>query len=527
MLVDDAHWLDAATAEALLFAVRRLLAEPVCVLIAARSEEPSLLDGSDLPTITLAGLAREEAQELLHALAPPIADRVYASSGGNPLALLELALDTSRVSTEPAGMPLPVPDAIAGAFARRVEGLDGQAHQLLLLIAAADGVEIAVLERAAASLSIDIDALAKVEATGLVRVAGGRADFNHPLGRSAIYTRGGPQALREAHRALAGAMPDRDRDRRAWHLALACVGTDSAAATALEQAAARAGMRGGYAEAAAAYERAAELLAEDERRAELLLAAAEACWSAGFAERAVELLDRVGTLDGDGRLAVRGGHLRGRIAARRGPVMSGYTLLRAAAERAAESDVELAVTIFAEAVDTCFYAGDAREMRLTAERIAALLRGTESASARFLASTSRGMALVFAGEGEAGIAHIREGVALAEQSDELAREAHMLPWLIMGPLWLREVDAGRDLMAVAIENARARVSLGVLPWLLDRVAEKPRRDRRLDHRRGGVRRGDHACPRDQSARRAGGGTRGPVVVGGADGARGALPRARR
>jgi DNA-binding CsgD family transcriptional regulator len=150
--------------------------------------------------------------------------------------------------------------------------------------------------------------------------------------------------------------------------------------------------------------------------------------------------------------------------------MTGHALLVRAGERAAETDVELAVAIFAEAVDACFCAGDAREMRGTAECIEELLQDTSSVSARFLAFVARGMALVMCGEGESGIAAIREGVALAESRSGVGDESHLLPWLVAGPLWLRELDTGASLIAFAIEQAREHVSLDVLPWLLERVA---------------------------------------------------------
>ncbi len=135
-----------------------------------------------------------------------------------------------------------------------------------------------------------------------------------------------------------------------------------------------------------------------------------------------------------------------------------------------ERDPDLAVTMLAEAVDACFFAGDARAMQRTAQRAGELLQAGASEQARFLAAITRGMALVFAGAGEDGIAAIREAVALAEDSPELREDVQLMPWLVMGPLWLREAEAGRTLLTAAIEGARARAELGVLPWLLDRVA---------------------------------------------------------
>src|SRR5207302_1270506 len=140
-----------------------------------------------------------------------------------------------------------------------------------------------------------------------------------------------------AHRALATALPDREPDRRAWHLALAAVGPEDAAASALEQAAERARERGAHAVAAAAFERAARLAPDDERRGRLLFAAADAAWLAGSAERAVSLLDEIRTVDASGDRLVRIEHLRGRIAASQGPVRQGYEGLAADAASSSPS----------------------------------------------------------------------------------------------------------------------------------------------------------------------------------------------
>ena len=163
-------------------------------------------------------------------------------------------------------------------------------------------------------------------------------------------------------------------------------------------------------------------------------------------------------------------HLRGRIATRSGPVMDGHSVLVPAAERIAEGDPDLAVMMLAEAVDACFFAGDARAMERTAERAQTLLRADASPRARFLATIAVGMGRVFAGEGKPGIAAIREAVSLAEGSSELREDPWLMPWLVMGPLWVREVESGQTLIVSAIEGARARGAVDLLPWLLNRIA---------------------------------------------------------
>src|SRR5579859_4267916 len=261
VLVDDAQWLDGSSAQALLFAFRRLVADPIAVFIAVREGEPSLLDGADLPVLRIGGLASDEAARLVSGLAPEAARRLHVATAGNPLALLELAAEAPDLEFGPEGAPVLVSARISGAFLRRAGLLGQAARRALLLSATSDTGDLPTLERAAARLGIDLSELAAAESAGLVVLHPGAVEFRHPLARSAIYTDAPAGERRAAHRALAAALPDRDVDRRAWHLAAAAAGSDETAAAALEQAGARGLARSAYATAAAAFERAGRLSA--------------------------------------------------------------------------------------------------------------------------------------------------------------------------------------------------------------------------------------------------------------------------
>jgi predicted ATPase len=300
VLVDDAQWLDGSSAQALLFAFRRLVADPIAVLVAVREGEPSLLDGADLPTLRVAGLTRDEAASLMPEVPPETAWRLHRATAGNPLALLELASSAPDVELAPEGAPVPVPASISRAFLGRAARLDQAARHALVLAAASDTGDLATLERAAARLETDLSGLAAAENAGLVRLGLGTVEFRHPLARSAVYADAPASQRRSAHRALAAALPDRDVDRRAWHLAAAAVGTDEPASAALAQAAARSRDRSAYATAAAAFERAGRLAPDGEVRARLLLQAAETGWLAGLTGDAVTLLDEARALAGRG-----------------------------------------------------------------------------------------------------------------------------------------------------------------------------------------------------------------------------------
>jgi DNA-binding CsgD family transcriptional regulator len=467
ILVDDAQWLDASSAQALLFAVRRLIADPIAVLIAAREGEPSLLDDAGLPTLNIRGLDLKDTATLLDEVGPDDARRLHAATAGNPLALLELGRDVGELALVPIGAPLLLSSRISRAFTRQVESLDPAAQEALVLAAATDTGDLALLEVAATRLGIDTGALVAAADAGLVTLSAGRLHFRHPLLRSAIYTGASTEARCAVHRALAAALPDRDVDRRAWHLASAAVGTDPAAAAALEQAGRRARDRGAYASAHAAFERAARLVVDVERRPQLLFLAAEAGWNAGLAGPAVVLLDEARESTDDAALLVRIDQLRGHIAARRGPVMEGHAILAAAAERATP---ERAVAMLAEAVSACFYAGDPTAMLAAAERAGSRLPSDPSPRAGFLAACALGMARIVGGDAAAGAAELHRAVLLAERSAELREDVQLLPWLAILPIFLRQAGAGRALIEESVAAARSRGALSALPAVLNLIA---------------------------------------------------------
>lgn len=467
LLIDDAHWLDTSSAQALLFAFRRLLADPIAVLIAAREGEPSLLDGSDLPTLRLGGLSSDEAASLLSGLAPGTAERLHDATGGNPLAMLELADDGTDLALAPEGAPVLVPARISGAFLRRFGSLEERARRALVLAATSDSGDLVLLGRAANELGVELGALAGAEAAGLVTIAAGAVEFRHPLARSAIYAEAQAAERREAHRALAAALPDRDVDRRAWHLAAAAVGADESAAFALEQAGSRALDRSAYATACAAFERAGRLSGDSERRANLLRRAAEAGWLGGLAERAWSLLEESRAITSVAAELVEIDHLAGQIAIRRGPVMQGHSILVAAADLA---DPERAVEMLADAAVACFYAGDTARGLADAERALARLPEDASARARFFCATALGIARVLGADAAAGAEAFHEAVALAESSPELLDDLQLLPLVALGPIFLREAGTGRSLLEHAVQAARDRSAVGALPLLLNLIA---------------------------------------------------------
>src|SRR4051794_18234292 len=242
VLVDDVHWFDGSSADALQFAVRRLLAEPIAVVLAAREGESSLLDGTGLPLLELRGLDAGSAEQLLRRAAPDAgtqtASRLHRETGGNPLALLELARE--RPPDLPVDVPVPVVTSVAHAYLQRAAALPERTNAALVLAAATDRGELTLFARSATTLGVTVSDLGPAEEASLVEVESVRIEFRHPLARSAIYGAATADRRREVHRALADALPDADVDRRAWHLALAAAGPDATPSSAPQPAAERA-----------------------------------------------------------------------------------------------------------------------------------------------------------------------------------------------------------------------------------------------------------------------------------------------
>src|SRR6185436_4265842 len=254
-VVDDAHWLDRASAQALAFVARRLLADPVALVFATREESVEL---AGLPELVVEGLGEDDARTLLASavegpLDDRVRDRIVAETRGNPLALLELPRGLTPAQLA-VGFRVPVTQPLSGrieeSFQRRVEELP-VATQRLLLVAAADQLgEPTTVWGAADLLGIDREAAAPSADAGLLEI-GTHVRFRHPLVRSAVYRAAAPHDRQAAHRALAEATNrELDPDRRAWHLAEAATGPDEEVAAELERSAGRAQERGGLGAAA-------------------------------------------------------------------------------------------------------------------------------------------------------------------------------------------------------------------------------------------------------------------------------------
>src|SRR3954469_11750140 len=321
-IVDDAHWLDEATAAALLFVARRLQADPVVLIFSARDTDGHSFAADGVPSLQLSGLDEMSGGALLDErfggeLADDVARTLLAQTGGNPLALVELpTAPTTEQRAGSAALPaqLRLTDRVQRVFLDRCRRLPEQVQTLLLVTAADDTGSLAVVQRAAAELGVSGVAAEEAERAKLLVTDRDSIRMQHPLVRSAVYQSATGHDRRAAHRALASALDAaRDADRQAWHLAAASDGPDAEVARALAQTATRAERAGGYAAAAAAFERAAELTTTEPHCAELLFAAARNAWGSGQAGRGRSLAEAARGLTDDPILRAGIDRLRARI----------------------------------------------------------------------------------------------------------------------------------------------------------------------------------------------------------------------
>jgi DNA-binding CsgD family transcriptional regulator len=349
-VIDDEQWLDQASAQALGFVARRLGADPVGLVFAARDPGADL---AGLPELEVGGLRDDDARALLDsALTGPldarVRDLIVAETRGNPLALLELPRGLTAAELAGGfGLPgaAPLTGRIEDSFLRQLEALPAETRRLLQLATADPSGDRSLVWRAAVRLGIPVQAGAPAVEVGLVEF-GARVRFRHPLVRSAVYRSASLPERQQMHTALAEVTdPIADPDRRAWHRAQAAPGLDEDVAAELERSAGRAQARGGMAAAAAFLERSVTLTIDPARRAERILAAAMASMQAGAFAKALELLATAedhGSVPLDEFQHARVDLLRAQVAFASGLGSDAPPLLLKAARRLEPFDLKLA-----------------------------------------------------------------------------------------------------------------------------------------------------------------------------------------
>jgi DNA-binding CsgD family transcriptional regulator len=477
-VVDDAQWLDQASADALGFVARRLLADPVGMLFALRDGEqrPAAFEGlADLP---LGGLPEKAARELLAAAAGRpldrgVARRIVAATGGNPLALIELGRSLPAAGLAGA-VPLPEPlhagDRLEELFLRRICGFPPATQTLLLLAATEPSGDRGLLWKAAGLEGIGPGAADTPGIERILRLEPGLS-FVHPLMRSAVYYGAAATERRRAHAALAAASdPEFDPDRRAWHLAAAAIGPDEQIAAELGRSADRARGRGGWATCAAFLERAARLTPGRAKRAERTIAAAEARLGAGDPGAAAALLEQAAPHLEDPRAWAQAKRLHGTVRYALGKPAEASPILLDAAQALQSLDLRTARDALLQAFEAAVAAGSFAKGAGTAEVLQAVRTAprlpAQHASAADLAL--EGVAAMDQHEEDkAGIDQLRHAIMLAAAEPSLCDEnLRSVLILAMGAYRLLDDAAWHAICAQGVAQARRHGHVAALPSLL-------------------------------------------------------------
>ena len=482
-VVDDAQWLDQASAQVLGFVGRRLLAESIALLFAVRTPAPGNSSPdhlAGLPELRLGRLDEHAARALLATvisgpLDESVRARVLAEAHGHPLALLELYRGRSAADLS-GGFALPdagdLPSRIEDQYAARLGELPDEVQQLVLLAAADPIGDPALIFRAARVLGLDTGTVNLAAAADLLEF-GANVRFRHPLVRSAAYRAASAEERRAAHGALAAATdPVADPDRRAWHRVHAMAGPDEAVAEELINSASRALRRGGVAAAAAFWERAVAFTPDPGERVSRALAAAEAKYAAGDFEAAQALLvtAEVGPLGELGEARVQRMRAQIAFALRRGG--DAPPLILRAAQRLQSLDAELARRTYLEALVAAIYAGrlaqgqDVRQIARAARSATLGPSGSEPLPHSQL--LIHGLAVRLADGYLAAAPTLKEALRYRAQPYEL-------DWLsvsyILVAMDLWDDEAWFELAAGQVRLARANGTLSWLPFALDYLAE--------------------------------------------------------
>ena len=470
-LVDDAQWIDDASADALVFAARRMSGERVVMVTAARPG-PSTDRWAPLRRrIALTGLTASEAVALVgaHASATPsdsVGSRLVEATQGNPLALVELAglLTAEQLAgSTPLPDPLPLTSGLEHAFLEQVRRLPSDV-QILLLVTALDSTgRLGTVLAAARLLDVDEAALHEAESSSLLDVEGAEVRLRHPLVRSTIVAGSSSTQRRRVHLMLSEVLAPDDPDRSTWHRAAATLGPEETIAAQLEDAAERALSRSAQSAAAAAYQRAADLTPSPADRGRRLLAAALASWLGARPDRAIAAIAEARTLLQDPVQQAELARLHGIIEWQRGVCTNASSILLEGAQFAASAgEARLALTMLVEGGQAAGYAGDMETLHV-AGRLANDIEPAGDPSAVFAKDLAQGFSEMVAGNGAYGATLLSRALDWADSTHDSAQ----LILASSAAFWLGNTGAASRLAERAVRTARVADLVGSLPHALE------------------------------------------------------------
>ena len=478
VIVDDVHWLDPASLDALRFAARRLRRDRVAVLMAASDGEDTDVDGTGVPQIALDGLDARAGEVLLeHHLCAPIpaatARRLVAATAGNPLALVELTALCGRdvmTDLETVELPLPVGPEIARAFSRRIEALPFAARRALSVAAVTESTDMSEICGVLRRMGLEPSVLTHAERAGLLSIEQGEAHFAHPLLRAVAYQALPPPERRIAHLAVAETIgPTGPRIRHAWHLALAVVEADEKVAAGLEAAAGEARAGAAPASAGATLRKAARLSPGSQERVRRLVQGAADFHLAGRSEEGVAMLAEASAYADDPLVRADIEHMRLCLTLLSAPCSRTRDALVAQAEAVAELDALRAAAMLLDASMVSVMAGQPRRALELAQRAQPAARD-DNGSLRLRADYCLGVGLLLCGQAPAAEPLLDHADALTTADDLVASGYHAVN-ASQTNNWRERHGQARALLEGLVERARRESVLTLLPYALAGVAE--------------------------------------------------------
>ena len=473
VLVDDAHWLDESTREALLFLARRIEDAGIAIVVATRdpADPWTALRPAE---IELGGLQLEETRAVLAGFgefSEDVVERLHAATGGNPLALVTIPgglTSAQRVGAEPLEEPLRPGGRLDETLLQLIERLTAGTAAALVVLAAATTDDTAEIAAALRARGLTLEQLEEAERAGLVVLEPGRAAFAHPLYRSAVYHGAAPDARRAAHRAFAELLQDGDdRARRALHLMEATVEPDEETAAALASVGVELTRRAAHPQAGLFLERAALLSPREEDRAARLVLASEALSQRGDAARAAALAEQAAGLASVPATRAAADAALGRALLITGPMERASELLARAAETISDDDPLEAARLLVDASDAAFSSGDDARGAELARRAGRLLRGTP-APERFAVLAHRAFVRVAEGDDR----HVERLVALVQANlDATAGDARVAASIAPLLLFAERYRDAVEFCEQAAARARTEGRLAMLVDALRNLAQ--------------------------------------------------------
>lgn len=457
LVVDDAHWLDAASADALLFAARRVRREGVAILVATRPGGMFDRQRAGVPRLSIGGLDPGSARVLLateHREMPAeVVGLLIEHARGNPLALLEMPHvlnDAQLAGLQSIDQPLPVGPTLQRALLGRLSGLPDHTRRALLVAAASGSERIQPVLDALDELGLDREVLDAAEDTGVLAITHTRVEFRHPLLRAAVYHAASGPRRRAAHAALARVT---DGGQRAWHQAHATVGEDESVAASLEIVALDGRRRGAPAAAAAAWEQAARVSEPGERRARRLTEAARSAYLAGHSGVAIRLLDdALPAADGAiQRADIQ--HLRGQVLVSQGRSELAFGLLQDESARIREIDPDRAAAMLVDACLHCLVAADARRALALASEARRAATGA-TLDVRAYATMMLACALIWNGHRAKASKLLDRFLPILREAPPLSDSIGLVAVAAQCYFWVDRYDIASQLLTRLIDAAR-------------------------------------------------------------------------